>query len=53
MFKRVWGDRKVVEIQELEIEISKLEIEQGGKYGHLSPKISKLLHKVQKLRNSL
>lgn len=46
-------DQKSEEIMRLEIEIGKLEKEQGGTYGNLFPKILKLIRKVQKLRNSL
>ena len=46
-------EQKVQEIMRLEIEISKLEKEQGGRYGDLFPKILKLTRKMQKIRNSL
>ena len=46
-------EQKVVEIQKLEIAISKLEKEQGGKYGNMFPKILKLTRKMQKLRDQL
>ena len=46
-------EEKVQEITRLEIEISKLEQQQGGSYGDLFPKILKLTRKLQKIRNSL
>jgi len=46
-------EEKVQEITRLEIEISKLEQQQGCRYGDLFPKILKLTHKLQKIRNSL
>jgi len=46
-------DQRVAAIQEMEIAIANLEVEQGGKYGNLSPKIAKLIRKMQKLRNQL
>jgi hypothetical protein len=46
-------EQKVEKINELEIEIGKLEKEQACRYGNLFPKILKLTRKLQKLRNSL
>jgi hypothetical protein len=46
-------EQKVAEIQDLEIAISKIQLMQGGPYGHLFPKILKLTRKMQKLRNQL
>ena len=46
-------EQKTQEIMRLEIEIGKLEKEQGGVYGNLFPKILKLTRKLQKVRNSL
>lgn len=46
-------DQIISRIQDLEIKISKLEIEQGGPYGDLFPKILKLIREMQKLRDML
>lgn len=45
-------EQKVKLIQQLEIELSKMEA-QYGKYGNNFPKQLKLLRKIQKLRDSL
>jgi hypothetical protein len=46
-------EQKVKMIQDLEIQISKLEQQQGGQYGNLFPQKLKLVRKLQKLRDSL
>lgn len=51
--KAVTLEQKVQEIMRLEIEIGKLEKQQGCRYGDLFPKILKLTRKLQKMRNSL
>ena len=51
--KQLTYEQKLAEITRLEIDISRLEVSQGGKYGNLSPIISRLLGKLAKVRNSL
>lgn len=46
-------EQKIAKINELEIEIGKLEKEQGCRYGYLFPKILRLTRKLQKLRDLL
>ena len=50
---RLTTDQKVQEIMRLEVEIGKLERDQGCRYGDLFPKILKLTRKLQKIRDSL
>lgn len=51
--KQLTYEQKLAEIARLEIEITRLEVSQGGKYGNQSPVISRLLGKLAKVRNSL
>lgn len=47
------AQQRIEEIQKLEIEIGKLQAQQGGTHGNLFPKILKLTRKLQKLREKL
>ena len=51
--KKVTQQEKLDEIVRLEFAISKLEVEDGIKYGDNFPKILKLVRKLGKLRDTL